>query len=260
MPFFIYEGRRIHFEEHGTGKPVIFCHGNTASSKMFSYLLPLYEEDFHCILIDFLGCGGSERIQTFPPDIWIDEALQLVALTRHLALDSVSLIGTSGGAWAAMNAALLMTDRVAALVADSFDGRTLDSHFPSRMLKEREKAMKDEAARGFYEWCIGSDWQQVVEKDTSALLECAQSHRPLFTAPLSTMKCPVLLTGSEEDEMCRKDMEEEYVAMARLLDQASIHMFAHGGHPAMVSNAEDFAALAKTFIMQEGAAKTTFSK
>ena len=77
---------------------MIFCHGNTASSRMFSLLMPLYGDDLHCILIDFLGCGRSDRTASFPSDIWIDEARQVVCLVQHLELDEVSLIGTSGGA------------------------------------------------------------------------------------------------------------------------------------------------------------------
>ena len=48
MPFFSYNGRQIYYEEHGKGEPVVFCHGNTASSRMFSLLMPLYEDDLHC--------------------------------------------------------------------------------------------------------------------------------------------------------------------------------------------------------------------
>ena len=140
---------------------------------MFSLLMPLYENDLHCILIDFLGCGRSDRIASFSSDIWIDEAKQVVSLTRYLELDEVSLIGTSGGAWVALNATMMMKGSVSSLIADSFDGRTLDSSFSSNLIKERESAMKDEDARGFYEWCLGPDWQDIVQKDTKALVECA---------------------------------------------------------------------------------------
>ena len=75
---------------------------------MFSLLMPLYEKDLHCILIDFLGCGRSDRTASSPSDIWIDEARQVVCLVQHLELDEVSLIGTSGGAWVVMNAAMMM--------------------------------------------------------------------------------------------------------------------------------------------------------
>ena len=217
---------------------------------MFSLLMPLYEKDLHCILIDFLGCGRSDRTASFPSDIWIDEARQVVCLVQHLELDEVSLIGTSGGAWVVMNAAMMMKGSVSSLIADSFDGRTLNSSFSSDLIKERESAMKDEDARGFCEWCLGPDWQDIVQKDTKALLECADSRISLFVSPLSELDCPVLLTGSVEDLMCRSDMKEEYGEMKKMMGKASIHMFPHGGHPAILSNAEEFAEIAKDFIME----------
>ena len=48
--------------------------------------------------------------------------------------------------------------------------------------------------------------------------------------------------------MCRSDMEEEYMEMKEMMGTASIHMFKHGGHPAILSNAEEFASIAKDFI------------
>ena len=248
MAYLSYDNRRIYYEEYGKGNPVIFCHGNTASSRMFSLLMPLYENDLHCILIDFLGCGRSDRTASFPSDIWIDETRQIVSLVRHLELEKVSLIGTSGGAWVAMNAAMMMEGRVSSLIADSFDGSTLNSSFSSNLIRERKSAMKNEEARRFYEWCLGSDWQEIVQKDTKALLECADSGDSLFVSPLSAIECPVLLTGSAEDLMCRSGMEEEYEEMKKMMGNASIHMFSHGGHPAILSNAEEFAEISKDFI------------
>ena len=46
---------------------------------------------------------------------------------------------------------VLMKGRVSTLIADSLDGRTLNSCFSSNLIKERESVMKDEDARGFYE-------------------------------------------------------------------------------------------------------------
>ena len=106
MSYFYYQRKKIYYTEAGKGEPVLFLHGNTASSKMFELLMPLYEERFHVILIDFLGHGKSERLEEFPADLWIEEARQTVALLEHLKLGRVNLVGTSGGAWVAINAAL----------------------------------------------------------------------------------------------------------------------------------------------------------
>ena len=72
----------------------------------------------------------------------------------------------------------------------------------------------------------------------------------LFVSPPSALDCPVLLTGSVEDLMCRSDMKEEYGEMKKMMGKASIHMFPHGGHPSILSNAEEFAVIARDFIME----------
>ena len=142
MAYFNYQDKSIFYEEYGQGEPIIFLHGNTASSKMSEFLMPLYAESFRCILIDFLGNGQSDRVEKFPPDMWYDEALQAIALIEHLNCGKVNLVGTSGGAWAAINAALERPDLIYAVIADSFDGWTLNDNFSDNLLSERTRAKK----------------------------------------------------------------------------------------------------------------------
>lgn len=251
MSFFKYGSKSVFYREDGRGEPLLFLHGNTASSQMFAFLMPLYTADFRCIRIDFLGNGQSERVERFSPALWQEEAKQTIALAEHLQCGKVSLIGTSGGAWAAMNAALERPDLFHRVVADSFDGRTLNGQFASRLLAERKAAKADLASRQFYEWCQGADWEKVVDLDTEALLKCAEEKRPLFCRPLEEMKVPVLFMGSLEDEMCRNDLEQEYRAMAALIPGAEVQMFAQGGHPAILSNAEQAAKAIRRFVRGE---------
>ena len=159
MAYFPFGGKAIFYEEFGQGSPVLFLHGNTASSKMFELLMPLYAEKFRCILLDFLGNGRSDRVERFSPDLWQEEARQTIALAEYLQCGKVSLVGTSGGAWAAVNAALLRPDLFCAVVADSFDGRTLNARFADNLLAERNAAKADPQARQFYQWCQGDDWE-----------------------------------------------------------------------------------------------------
>ena len=78
---------------------------------------------------------------------------------------------------------------------------------------------------------FASGIQDIVLKDTKALIGCADRGDSLFVSPPSALDCPVLLTGSVEDLMCRSDMKEEYGEMKKMMGKASIHMFPHGGHP-----------------------------
>lgn len=247
MSYFSYKDKQCFYKEYGEGEPLIFLHGNTASSKMFEVLMPLYTEKFRCILIDFLGNGQSDRIRKFSPDMWYDEALQAIALIEHLNCGKVNLVGTSGGAWAAINAALERPDLIYAVIADSFDGWTLNDNFSDNLLSERTRAKNDVQARQFYEWYQGKDWEKIVDLDTEALLQCAREKRPLFHKSLKDLRVPVLLVGSKEDEMCRSDLEDEYKQMSTVIPDAKVYIFNQGGHPAILTNAEEFSRLFKDF-------------
>ena len=96
MSFFSYNGKKIFYETQGDGKPLVFLHGNTSSSKLFKPMLPLYK-DFQVILIDFLGYGRSDRLKKFPVELWKEEARQTIALLdewRCLGSDQCSISQT----------------------------------------------------------------------------------------------------------------------------------------------------------------------
>lgn len=217
-------------------------------SMKYSFLLPLYQENFRVILIDFLGNGKSDRIEKFPENLWITQAEQVIALIEHLKLQKANLIGTSGGAWVAINTALKRPDLIDRVVADSFDGRTLHENFAENLLQEREFAKHDNNAKQFYEWCQGEDWETVVDLNTQALTKCAVNQIPLFCKPLETLSTPILFTGSLEDDMCRKNMVEEYTEMNRLVQNGTIHIFKTGGHPAIMTNAEFFSKVVTEYL------------
>ena len=217
MPYFNYKDSGCFYNEYGQGEPIIFLHGNTASSKMFEILMPLYSANYRCILIDFLGNGQSDRIKKFSADMWYDEALQTIALIQHLNCGKVNLIGTSGGAWVAVNTALERPDLIHAIIADSFDGRTLNDDFSDNLLLERAMAKNNLQSRQFYEWCQGEDWEQVVDLDTEALLLCAKEKRPLFHKSLNELQVPTLFVGTKKDEMCRPNLEDEYKQMSTII-------------------------------------------
>ena len=164
MSYFIYQSKKIFYSETGNGIPVIMLHGDTASSIMFEMLLPLYQENFKVILIDFLGNGKSDRVDEFPADLWITQAQQVIALIEHLNYKKVNLIGTSGGAWVAVNTALERPDLINKVVADSFDGRTLADDFAKNLVAERKFAKNDKLSKQFYEWCQGARWLTLIQR------------------------------------------------------------------------------------------------
>ncbi|MDU5509928.1 alpha/beta hydrolase [Enterococcus gilvus] len=249
MSFFSYNGKKIFYETQGDGKPLVFLHGNTSSSKLFKPMLPLYK-DFQVILIDFLGYGRSDRLKKFPVELWKEEARQTIALLEHLAIKEANLVGTSGGAWVAINAAFLRPDLIATVTADSFDGRTFHDGFDEALLAERSSTMADPEASEFYHWCIGDDWKEVVERDTDCLWRMIISRRELFFDSLQILQAPLLLTATKKDGTIRPNIEREYQAIVGEVVKGEFKIFENPGHPAIGTSAEEVAETIHQFITQ----------
>lgn len=58
----------------------------------------------------------------------------MISLIEHLKLEKANLLGTSGGAWVAINTALKRPDLIHKVIADSFDGRNLHENFAENLI------------------------------------------------------------------------------------------------------------------------------
>ena len=124
--------------------------------------------------------------------------------------------------------------------------------FARKLINERAGAKQDERAVWFYQWCRGEDWERIVDMDTKTLVQCAEENLSLFLKPISELKIPLLLMGSVGDEMVRPDILDEYDVISGKTG-AEICMFSGGGHPAILSNAEQAAKAIRKFLNQNDA-------
>ena len=252
MSFFTFEDKKIYYEESGNGNPLLFLHGNTASSKMFVEISKKYTSDFRVIFIDFLGHGKSERLYEFPEDLWFFEAQQVIAFLRFKQYENVNIIGTSGGAIVALNVALEAPELVGKVIADSFEGEKTDKKFIDYLLADRKKAMKNESARSFYAYMHGDDWEQIVENDTLAIIRHSKEIGNFFHRPLSELRSDVLLTGSKKDSfmysVSDNYYETVYCQILKQLSNGRMYLFENGDHPAMLTNADTFYWLSMDFL------------
>ncbi len=249
MPYFKYQSRNVFYNEIGEGNPLLLLHGNTASSKMFSNVMDGYISRYKVILIDFLGHGRSERLEKFPADLWFEEALQVIAFLEEKQYRDVFLLGSSGGALVAINAALERPDLISRIVADSFEGEKALDAFTENIVNDRERSKQDPGARTFYQAMHGDDWESVVDNDTVAIAAHSKTIGWFFHKPLSELHADILLTGSLEDEFITSVdgdfFQKTYGKMLKEIGHGESHLFRHGGHPAILSNPAEFAE--KTF-------------
>ena len=254
MPYFKYKNKSCYYEEQGEGTPILFLHGNTASSNMFNNIKESYTKNYKVILMDFLGHGRSDRLERFSTDLWHDEALQTIEFLEQMKYGKVHLIGSSGGALVAINIALERPELVGKVIADSFEGEFPLKEFTKNIIADRDASKRDEGAKSFYHAMHGDDWESVVDNDTLAIYEHAKSNGKFFHKPLKTLSVNVLLVGSEEDEYISSIDPNYflriYVDMVEKIGHGSIHIFKHGGHPAILSNSSEFRTVAEEFLRE----------
>lgn len=58
-------GCKIHFEDRGTGSPILFLHGNPDSSQMWNPIVSAMSTSYRCIAPDFPGYGYSKAPDDF---------------------------------------------------------------------------------------------------------------------------------------------------------------------------------------------------
>lgn len=252
MSFFTFENKNVFYEESGNGMPLLFLHGNTASSKMYGEIIKKYIPNFKVILIDFLGHGHSDRLREFPIDLWFYEAQQVIAFLRYKKYKKVNIIGSSGGAIVALNVALEAPELVGKVIADSFEGEKADPIFTQLLVIDRNKAINDDAASGFFEYMHGSDWRHIVENDTEAIIRHEKEIGSFFHKDLSELKNDVLLTGSKKDSFMYRISDNYYEIiyskMLELMPNAKIHLFNCGDHPAIITNSQLFYDISMDFF------------
>lgn len=255
MSYFNYKNKNIYYTELGGGEPLILLHGNAASSNMFYEVADQYAQNFKVILLDFLGHGQSDRLEEFPADLWFYEAEQVIAFLRATQTRKVNLLGTSGGALAAINVALEAPELVARVIADSFEGETPLKSFTEHAKEDREASKQDEFSRMFFEAMHGSDWEHVVDNDTSAIIRHDKEIGKFFHRDLGSLQPEILLTGSREDEFMltlpSNYMEKTYETLIAKIGHGRVHLFPTGGHPAMLTNPELFYQLSVEFFRMQ---------
>lgn len=252
MSYFIFDDKKVYYNETGTGRPLLFLHGNTASSKMFYETAEKYKDKFKVILLDFLGHGQSDRLLKFPADLWFWEAQQVIAFLKEKQYSEVNIIGSSGGALVAINVALKAPQLVAKVIADSFEGERPLKEFTANVRRDREISKRDDNARLFYQYMQGDDWEQVVDNDTWAIIRHEKEIGRFFHEELDSLQPDILLTGSRQDEFVSSIsptyFEETYGEMLDKIGHGKMHIFDTGGHPAILSNPDEFYKISMDFL------------
>ncbi len=124
MACFVFENKRVHYEEYGRGKPLVVLNGIMMSCASWAEFIEPFSAQNRLILVDFLDQGKSDRMEEGSA---YTQALQVeltAALLDHLELDQVVLMGISYGGEVALQFAAAYGERVERLILFNTTART----------------------------------------------------------------------------------------------------------------------------------------
>lgn len=257
--------------ELGGGLPLVMLHGGGPGASAWSNFgsaLPGFAEDFHTLLVDQPGFGGSDK----PPvegNYYRFAAEHVVALLDELGIGRVHLLGNSLGGGTAMRLALDHPDRVGRLVlmgpggaslnlfhADPTEGvqRLMDfGADPSRetlrafisTMVVNQDLVTDELVEERYADATAPGAQEAMASMGMSFWNPDTYEDGLLWRDAHRLRHHTLLTWGREDRV--NPLDGALVAL-KTIRKAQLHVFPHCGHWAQIEAAEEFREITTAFL------------
>lgn len=159
MPDLTINGHKHHYEETGSGEPMIFMlHLISDNAKS---LVPEmeYASDFRVIIPDARGLGESEHVTEMSPEGWEED---LLGLLDALSIPSAHIMGETVGSRVALRFAADHPERVKSLIVDA----AIAVSEPDGDAWRRNRLNPDTMEAPFAERmqaANGDDWKEVLK-------------------------------------------------------------------------------------------------
>ena len=183
-------GKRMAYSELGSGRPVVFLHGNPTSSYIWRNVMPHAAPQARCIAPDLIGMGDSEKLEGADPDRYgflqhrrfVDGLLESLGVTND-----VVLVGHDWGGAFAMDWARRHPGAVRGIV------------YFETLVCSRSWDEMDQSARSLFERLRSPEGEDLVLKDNVFIekLFPARILRSLSEAEMAVYRRPYLQPGED---------------------------------------------------------------
>ena len=246
MPDAAVNGALIHYEEAGSGPPLLLLHGGLGTALLHWWReLPRFAARFRVIAPDLRGYGRSSPPRDFPPDFYGRDAADMAALLTAAADEPAHVLGWSDGGIVALVLAATRPDLVRSLIVVGAQARLLPEE------RAGWPAMVDlsgwsEGARRRHVEAHGSDnWAAMLQRVIPGYAHILEAEGgEIVSRRLDAIRCPTLIIHGEDDPIVPSvHAQELHAAIAA----SRLHIYPHTGHLPQREHEADFHERASAF-------------
>lgn len=236
MPIAQVNGFAMHYEDVGSGEPLVFYHGYLNSGNVWDSVVDHLKGSYRCITLDGRGAGHSER--TADGHTIAQYADDMLSLASSLGIDRFTAVGFSMGGAVVTQAALKLPERIARLVliGSPVDASHVDPALVGNMagFSQLVAAGNRQAVDGFIMSITARREGVPFAKLAETALSCHEAHilgaiqslgdlRP--GAALNSLQTATLVIGASADPFLPATL-----AAARELPNSTLHVFSRVSH------------------------------
>ena len=265
MPFVTMpDGVKLYYESTGNGKPLLFIHGWTMSSRVWHYQVDWFAREYQVITLDLRGHGRSDNSEGECTLISLTQDVS--TFIKELRLDRLTLIGWSLAVSLIVRLchshrlpvdSLVLVDGTPCFVSREDFPHGLPSPQVKKMLK-RITSNFPRALEEFHQMLLapgeGKNGDKVWDLLTSeSYLPTWKTARDLLVAladedlrsEIPAITLPTLLMHGDQDKICPVGASRY---MYEHLGDAAIALFPGAGHAPFLTQAEDFNQRLSEFV------------
>src|SRR5579884_970589 len=228
VPEIAINGTVLHYEEAGTGEPLLLLHGGGGTALLhFRKEIAELGEMYHVIAPDMRGYGRSSPPRTFEGDFYARDAADMAALLEELALGPAHVCGWSDGGIVGLLLAADYPELVRTLCVWGAEAHILPEErgYWPHMMDTSE--WTDQALERFAQAQGPLNWPGLFDRMLAGYIRTLEQGGNIVAHRLDQIRCPTLILHGDQDDVVPVGHAYE---LNRKIVGSELHILHGAGH------------------------------
>lgn len=229
MPELGIDGTLFHYEEAGSGAPLVLLHGGLGTAALHLWReIEFFGRGFRVVAPDLRGYGRSTPPRSFPADFYDRDAEDVAALLAALFDHPVHLAGWSDGGIVALIVAARRPELVRSLAVWGAQARLTAAERAGWPALADASSWPEGARRRFIEAQGPQNWPEILQRMVDGYHAYYNARDgDIITTELHAIRAPVLILHGEDDAVVPVLHAHD---MAAALPHVRLRIFPGAGH------------------------------